>query len=69
MENENAMHDLLKKHIYITGIKIELFLKNKKEVFLHDARMEEDCVVNNYFYDRKGDRILLSQIKSIQITA
>lgn len=68
MKNQSSnFRDILTKYMYLSGIKISIFLKDGSRVSLKNAVMKKDYIINNYYEDFSGMSIPLKNIEFAEL--
>lgn len=61
--------DVLAKYLHLSGIKIVLFLEDGSKVYLENAVIRNDKIINKFYEDLNGNVIPIEKIKYAELYA
>ncbi|GEM_PF-3224577 len=72
MKNQKELSnfkEVLAKYMHLSGIKIAIFLEDGRKVYLENAIIKNDQIINNFYEDLNGNTIPLKRIKYAELYA
>ncbi len=61
--------EVLAKYMHLSGIKIAVFLEDGRKIYLENAVIRKDKIINNYYEDLNGNIIPLEKIEYAELYA
>ncbi len=59
--------DLLRKYVNMTGIKVDVYLKDGRKIRIRNAIIKNDCIINDYYQDMQGMLIPYDSIEYLEM--
>jgi|YNPMSStandDraft_1061717.scaffolds.fasta_scaffold51816_1 hypothetical protein len=69
-KNEKSnFKEVLKRYLHLSGIRIVVFLEDGTKVYLENAVIKNDKIINRYYEDLNGNVIPIEKIKYAELYA
>jgi len=61
--------EVLAKYMHLSGIKIAVFLEDGRKIYLENAVIKQDKIINNFYEDLNGNVIPLEKVRYAELYA